>query len=187
MQSNNFNNLSERELILLLKEDNRGAIAALYYAHANQLQLFILKIAKSPQLTEDVVHDTFIRIWEARAQINPDLPFKPFLYTIAKRQVLNLLKRIKYESTIIDEIKQHAIFEEHTTALMVDYNESNSLFKTAVGNLPLQCQKIFIKCKMDGLSYKQAALEFGIAESTVNNQMVKALGFIRKFLKNKGQ
>ena len=185
MQTNHFNNLSERELILLLRDDDMRAVSSLYYAHVNQLKLFILKVAKSPELTEDVLHDTFIKIWESRAQINPDLPFKPYLYTIAKRQLFNLLKRTNHESKIVNEIKKYVVVEEHTTELMVNYNESNAQYKVAVNSLPTQCQKIFIKCKIEGLSYKEVALEFGIAESTVNNQMVKALGYIRQALKEK--
>lgn len=183
MQTNYFNQLSEKELILLLKEGDVRAVSSLYYANVNQLKSFILKVAKSPELTEDVLHDTFIKIWESRSQINPDLPFKPYLYTVAKRQLFNLLKRTKHELSIVNEIKKYVVVDENTTELMVNYNERNSQFKLAINNLPTECQKIFIKCKLEGLSYKQVAVEFGIAESTVNNQMVKALGFIRQSLK----
>ena len=89
------------------------------------------------------------------------------------------LKRIKHESKIVNEITRYIVLEEHTTELMVNYNESNSQFRIAINNLPTKCQKIFIKCKIEGLSYKEVAQQFGIAESTVNNQMVKALGYIR--------
>lgn len=178
----NFSNLSEKELILLLQENNRQAIAALYYSHVDELKRFILKVAKSPQLTEDVVHDAFIKIWENRAQINPELAFKPYLYTIARRQLFNLLKRTKHEIAIVDEIKRYTVLGEHTTELTINYNESDSLFNIAINKLPKQCREIFIKCKVRGRSYKQVALELGLAESTVNNQMVKALKSIRQFL-----
>jgi len=179
---NDYINLSEKELLLLLKENDSKALSALYYMHVKPLKYYIIKAAKSPFLTEDIVHDTFIKIWENRSQIDANQPFKPFLYTISKRLLLNLLKRGQHEKHILTEIKKYAITEEHTTELTVNYNESDTLFKEAINSLPTQCREVFVKCRLGGLSYKQVSLELGIAESTINNQMVKALKSIRKFL-----
>jgi RNA polymerase sigma-70 factor (family 1) len=180
--SNYYTNLSEKELLLLLKENDSKALSALYYLHIKALKLYILKVAKSPALAEDILHDTFIKIWEYRQQINTDLPFKPFLYTVSKRLLLNLFKRAKNEKHILEEIRKYAITVENATELTVNYNESNSLLNEAISNLPTQCRAIFVKCRLGGLSYKQVSTEMGIAESTINNQMVKALKSIRKFL-----
>lgn len=177
-----YNNLSEGELIILLKQDDTHALSRLYYNHVKQLQYFILKAAKSPFLVEDIVHDTFVKIWENRDNIDPNQPFKPYLYTIAKRHLINLLKRARHESSIMEEIKKYALETENSTELLLDYSESNFIFKEAVKCLPERCREVFVRCRMQGLTYKQAADELGIAESTVNNQMVKALKSIREFI-----
>lgn len=177
-----YNKHSEKELIELLKQDDTQALSMLYYMHVKQLKYFVLKTAKSPFLAEDVVHDTFIKIWDSRLQIDAEQPFKPYLYTVARRHLLNLLKRAQHESAIVEEIRRHAISEENTTTLLLEYKESDSLFREAVDNLPLQCREVFVRCRLHGLTYKQTALELGIAESTVNNQMVKALKSIREFI-----
>lgn len=177
-----YNKYNEKEMIELLKQDDTQALSVLYYTHVKQLKYFVLKTAKSPFLAEDVVHDTFIKIWESRSQIDADQPFKPYLYTVARRHLLNLLKRAQQESAIVEEIRRHAVSEENTTTLLLEYNESNSLFSEAVDNLPAQCREVFVRCRLHGLTYKQTAVELGIAESTVNNQMVKAMKSIREFI-----
>lgn len=179
---NIYNNYTEKELVILLKQGDEQALSRLYYIHVKQLKYFVMKIAKSPLLAEDVVHDTFIKIWENRLQIDPEQSFKPYLYTIARRHLLNLFSRARHEHMILEAVKRYAVVAENSTELLLDYNESNYLFKEAITNLPKQCREIFIRCRLQGLTYKEAAVELGIAESTVNNQMVKALKSIRAFI-----
>ncbi len=89
---NNYNGFEEKKLILLLKKNDRMAFNALYNRHVTSLRYFIIRMAKSPELTDDIIHDTFIKIWENRLLIDANLSFKTFLFTIAKRLLFNLFK-----------------------------------------------------------------------------------------------
>lgn len=174
--------LPEKELIYLLREGQEEALRSLYDIHVRKLYYFIFRTAKSSQLAEDVVQDVFIKIWETRSQIDPEQPFRTYLYTIARRHLLNLLKRLQHESGILEEIRKYTDMGENTTELQVEYSESNMLLTEAIAKLPRQCKEIFIRCKMQGLSYKQVAAELDITEGTVNSQMVKALRAIREYI-----
>ncbi|WP_316793920.1 RNA polymerase sigma-70 factor [Pedobacter frigoris] len=179
---NIYNNYSEKQLLGLLIEGDANALSDLYYLHVKQLKYFVQRTAKSAALTEDVVHDTFIKVWESRHKIDCEQPFKPYLYTIARRHLLNLLKRAQHEVSILEEIKQNVVHEENSTELLIDYTESSAIFIEAINRLPEQRKEVFIRCRIQGLTYKQAAAELGISESTVNNQMVKAFKSIRSFI-----
>ncbi|TKC03909.1 RNA polymerase sigma factor [Pedobacter frigoris] len=179
---NIYNNYSEKQLLGLLIEGDANALSDLYYLHVKQLKYFVQRTAKSATLTEDVVHDTFIKVWENRDKIDCEQPFKPYLYTIARRHLLNLLKRARHEVNILEEIKKSVVTEENSTELLIDYTESSSIFIEAISQLPEQRKEVFIRCRIQGLTYKQAAAELGISESTVNNQMVKAFKSIRSFI-----
>ncbi|WP_316753338.1 RNA polymerase sigma-70 factor [Pedobacter gandavensis] len=172
----------DRELVLLLHENDTDALSALYYQHVKQLTYFVLKASKSTELAEDIVQDTFLKIWGNRWRIDPEQPFKPYLYTVARMHLLNLVKRAKHEHSIVEEIKRNAITQEFSTDLLVAYRESNALINQAIKTLPKQCKEVFLRCKIQGLSHKQAAEELGISESTVNNQIGKALKNIKAFL-----
>lgn len=177
-----YDKYDEKELIRLLREDDQQAFGVLYYRYVKPLKFFVQKVVKSPALSEDIVHDTFIKVWDSRSHIDAEQAFKPYLYTIARRHLLNLLKRAQHESSIVEEMRRHAIPGENSTGLMMDYNESNVLLHEAMDRLPSQCREVFVRCRVQGLTYKETASELGIAESTVNNQMVKALKSIREFM-----
>ncbi|QBQ41581.1 RNA polymerase sigma-70 factor [Sphingobacterium psychroaquaticum] len=179
---NKYEGFTEKELIVLLQQDNEGALRPLYENHVKALHYFILRISKSKALAEDVVQDVFVKLWENRAQIDPDQPFKTYLYTIAKRHLLNLLKRVQHETQILDEIRKYTPAVEATTDLQLDYAESNHLVQEAIEKLPPQCKAVFIRCKVQGMTYKNVALELGIAEGTVHAQMVKALRIIKEYI-----
>ncbi|SMD11220.1 RNA polymerase sigma factor [Pedobacter nyackensis] len=179
---NTYSNYSEKKLLNLLAQGDANALSSLYYLHVKQLNYFVLRTAKSSALAEDVVHDTFIKVWENREKIDCEQQFKPYLYTIARRHLLNLLKRAQHEVNIMEEIKKSTVSEENATELLIDYTESSSIFMEAINSLPVQRKEVFIRCRIQGLTYKQAAEELGVSESTVNNQMVKALKTIRGFI-----
>lgn len=177
-----YNNYSEEKLLDLLAKGDANALSSLYYLYVKQLTYFVLRTAKSSALAEDVVHDTFIKVWENRDKIDCQQPFKPYLYTIARRHLLNLLKRAQHEVNIMEEFKRNAVSQENVTEQLIDYTESSSIFSEAIKSLPEQRREVFIRCRIQGLTYKQAAAELGISESTVNNQMVKALKAIRGYI-----
>ncbi|WP_160166633.1 RNA polymerase sigma factor [Arcticibacter svalbardensis] len=171
----------EEKRLVLLKSGNISAFSEIYKTYVDQLYFFILKTAKSPNLTDDVVQDTFVKIWEYRSLIDPTKPFKPFLYTVARRHLLNVLKRASHESVIVEEIKRHTIFSENVTDLQTEYSECRGLLDEAINQLAPRSREVFVRCKIDGFSYKEVAEELGISEGTVNSQIVKATKSIKRF------
>jgi len=182
---NNYSERSEKELIELLKQDDQRAFSSLYFQNIQKLKYFIQRTTKSPHLAEDIVHDTFVKLWESRKEIDALKPLKPYLYTIAKRTLLNVLKRANHEVSILTEIRKYAKETENTTDLEIEYNESNSLIAEALHSITGQPKEVFIRCRIQGLTYKQVAEELGITESTVNKHMHKALKLIREYIKYK--
>ncbi len=177
--------IPEKKLVEQVKAGRPEALGALYWRFSDKLLYFIQKTAKSRELSEDVLQDTFLKIWENRQQIDPELPFKPYLYTIARHHILNLLNRASRESRVMDEIRRAALTEESNTEQLLDFKESNALFQEALDQLPSRCRAVFEKCQIEGLSHRLAATALGISESTVNNQMGKAWDIIRKYMRSK--
>jgi RNA polymerase sigma-70 factor (family 1) len=173
---------NEHRLIIRLKAGDQDSLSTLYNLYSDQLIYYVQRAAKSPFLAEDVVHDVFLKIWQHRDELDASRPIRPYLYVVAKRTLLNFLKRTRHEGQIISEIKKYALKEDHSTQLLLEYNESSKLINEAIDSLSGQVKKTFIHCRLQGMSYKQAAEILQITESTVNKHMSKALQLIREFL-----
>ncbi|KLT63962.1 RNA polymerase sigma factor [Pedobacter sp. BMA] len=177
-----LNSEEEQALLIRLKSGDQDALSRLYDAFSDQLNYYLQRAAKSPFLAEDVVHDTFLKIWQTRDQLNPSKPFKPYLFVIGKRILFDIFRRTRHESEIISEIKKYYLEADESTQQLLEYNESKALLNEAVNLLTAQVQKTFIYCRIKGLSYKQAAMALGITESTVNKHMSKALHQVREHI-----
>lgn len=173
---------NEQDILRRLKLGQQEAFSALYALYSDKLLYYVQRTTKSPYLAEDVVHDTFMKIWQCRDQIDLSKPFKPYIFIIAKRTLLDLLKRARHEAEIISEIKKYTLEEDHSTELLLAYNESNRLINEAIAQLSEQVRKTFTLCRIQGMSYKQAAETLSVTESTINKHMSKALQIIREHI-----
>ncbi len=62
----------EKEQILQLQNDSNDAFEYLYHAYSSRLYGFVYKLTQSTEMADEVVQESFIKIWENRANINPD-------------------------------------------------------------------------------------------------------------------
>lgn len=172
---------AENKLLIALKKGDKSALDKLYLTYVQSLYSFVLKTAKSPKLSEDVVQDVFVKIWEHRERIDTDRPFKAYLFAIARNHLLNLLKRARHEHTIVEEMRRYTVYVQDLTEQETNYRESEALLQKALDQLAPKCRAVFVRCKLDGLPYKKVAEEMGITEGTVNSQVVKATKIIKKY------
>jgi RNA polymerase sigma-70 factor (family 1) len=178
---------SDEFLVLQLKNSDREAFQKLYLKYIDRIYSFVLSICKSSELSKDVCHDIFAKIWIKRNDLNSELSFKSFLYFSSRNHVLNIIKRASRENEIHAEIIAHISMDEHHAVEDVLYlKETNQLLKEAIENLPTKRKEVFQLSREEGLSHSEIAQRLGITKGTVNVQMVKALNSIRKYLSENG-
>ena len=90
----------ERRLVADLLEGDESAFCELYALYKDRLMWFSLKFLKSRDMAEDVFQDAFTSVWQNRRFLNPDSPFAPYVYTIVKNRILNLLAGIEKEQQL---------------------------------------------------------------------------------------
>lgn len=64
---------TDTELVTLLIQNNEAAFSELYVRYKDKLYYFCLQFLKSKEEANDIVQEIFIRIWESRSFINPNL------------------------------------------------------------------------------------------------------------------
>ena len=73
----------ENKLIEQLNAGSYDSFTQLYDQWVAHLYQFVLRLVKSESMTQEIVQDTFVRVWESHASINPGKSFKSYLFTIA--------------------------------------------------------------------------------------------------------
>src|SRR5690606_18380473 len=91
------NDIEEKFIVELLRQGNVNAFNSMFRAYGKRVFSFCYGYLKSKEDAEELVQETFIRIWESRSEIDPDYSFGGFVFTIAYRLVLNRLRKRRNE------------------------------------------------------------------------------------------
>lgn len=137
---------------------------------------------KDADASEEVVQEVFFKLWINRESIIINTSIESYLFRAVRNASLNVLKHIR----IKEEYKQY-----HQTTLKATNHTEEALMagelqtkiKKAIDQLPPERKKVFMLSRYEGLKYKEIAQELNISVSTVENQMVQALKFLREELK----
>jgi RNA polymerase sigma-70 factor (ECF subfamily) len=175
----------ERILITLVKAGNSYAFERLYYSYNKKLYNFAFNITKNKEDAEGLVQDVFMKIWETRSEINPELSFGGYIFRIAKNMLYNQIKKevnkkiyaqylLKCPEDVVVPVEQE-----------INYLELNQEIERLITTLPEKRRTVFLLSRNAGLTYREIAEKLNISVNTVNTQISKSLEQIRDHLVNK--
>lgn len=169
-----------------LKHDSHQAFSVLYDTYADLLYGFVLIHSKSPFLAEEIVQDTFIKIWTNRHTLNTEGSFKSLLFTMAKNQMIDSFRaqinRAEFPDFIAYCEEQQA--EHNPVETDIYFEDFYEKLTRAKQSLPNRQRLIFELNREKGLNLKTIAEKLDISEQTVKNQLTSALKFLREKLKD---
>jgi RNA polymerase sigma-70 factor (family 1) len=165
--------ISDLQQKIVLYEDMQ-AYRKLYELLNERLLWFVYSFVKSKEAAEEIVSDTFIKLWKMRDQLQSVGNLRVFLYVIARNLSLNYLTRqYRYTRISLDDMPFEAISSINPEEQYIS-SETTRKISEAVGKLPSQCKLIFQMVRENGLKYKEAAAILNISELTVRNQLAIA-------------
>lgn len=176
--------LTEKELLMLLKQGNDAAFEDIYHLHSSKLYANLLRLVKSEELAMDLLQDLYIKLWNNRSSIDVDKSIGAYLFSIAKNLAIDFFRRAARESNLQNHLITVGTELYNHVDEVFHHKETSAILNKAIQALPPQQQKIFNLCKMEGRSYEEAASILGISPATVGNQLVRALRTVRTTMIN---
>lgn len=171
--------MTEKELIILLKEGDEKAFTTLYRRYWSKVYNFSRLYLSSILEIEEVVQEVFVKVWESRSLLREDDNFKGFLFVITRNLVFNQFRRSfnenAYKLTVLSSIMPYYNLEEELTA--ADLQE---FIEKMVKELPPRQQEVFNLSRNAHLTYKEISIRLNINEKTVERHINEALKFLKK-------
>jgi RNA polymerase sigma-70 factor (family 1) len=161
-----------------LIQGDQAAFGTLYRHYRTPALKFCVALLKDQEEAENMVHDVFIKIWEKRALINPDLNFNSYLFTCLRNMAFDYLKQVEKS-----QLLRQRYFEriEHSQYEQVEDQEIQfKALQTAINSLSEKRKMILLLNVEGGKSYQEIAELLRISKNTVKNQLVKAKQLLRE-------
>ena len=178
--------MDEKDLIRKLKSGSASAYKELYEQWVSRLYGFVYRYVKSEAVTDDIVQETFLRIWTNRSGLNPESSFKSYLFTISWHLLLKELRRQLNHPSM-----EEYLAYQNGPAISGEYIESNIDFEhfraaltQAKQKLSPRQREIFELNKEQDIPIADIAARLSIGEQVVRNQLSVALKTIRTELQN---
>lgn len=177
---------NEHRLLQALQQGQPHAFLELYNVYHPALYQYVLRFVKSPAIAQDVLQDVFLKIWEIRERINPDLSFKAYLYRISRNSVFKLMKQMAGDESLRLRVLQQFGESVADADLKLCWQQYEGILQAAITRLPPQRQKVFRLCREEGKSYEEVATELNISRHTVKEHMVLAMKSIKEYFDQYG-
>jgi RNA polymerase sigma-70 factor (ECF subfamily) len=175
---------SDEKLMQEIKADNMFAFDMLYNKYCKRLYKFAYSILKSPEESENIVQDVFLKFWENRNKINKDSSVKYYVFTIAYNSAISIIRKKTRESQFIEYLRSLQDLSQEPVNVDLEYNELTDKLDDIINHLPDRQKSVYMLHKIEGLKYSEIAERLNISVNTIENHMSRALNNIRKKLGN---
>lgn len=165
--------MQESDLIKELRNGSDSAFEKIFDIYSNRLFWFCLRYTKSRENAEEIVQDTFIKLWNNRTKIKHETTLKSLLYVMARNQMINAY-RAQINSPIYEEYLNYcnrtdcSVDDSHH---LIEYDDFCNKLNRALDKLPKTQQAVFKHCKLEQMSNKEVAERLSLSEQTVKNQL----------------
>ena len=172
------------EKLLLEKIANGDPVAFKHFfdLYKERIYIFVKQIIHSQDDTEEIVQDTFLKLWQAAPNLlHIDKPGQ-YVYTIARNKTLNYIRKISRDKKLIQQVWQYQADYDNHLLETLQYRDMNQLVKGALNRLSTQKQLIYNMSREEGLSHAEIAYKTGLSQSRVKNILVEVLQHLRECL-----
>jgi RNA polymerase sigma-70 factor (family 1) len=165
--------------VLSFQNGDQHAFRELYYSCYPSLYYCARIILKDKQESEQIVLESFVKLWDRRVGFESWGHIRAFLYTTTRNACFSLLKSNHRNQRLIEEAAMHNNPNELSAEEEMVKAEVMLEVYTAIEELPRECRDIFKLIFLEELTNAEIAEIKHIAVQTVRSQKAKALELLR--------
>lgn len=181
-----FQKYLEVNLLQRIAEGDERAFRKLIEIYNPILFPGINKIIRDPHVCEDLMQETYLRIWLYRDKLPRIENPRAWILKIAYLRAFSYLRAIRNQTILKENLAQKNPGASNDMQEAIDFNTLNKLVATAVSKLPVQQKRIYQLSREGDYSQNEIAEMLGLAPQTVKNTMGRAIQFIRDYISKSG-
>ncbi|MDO5309288.1 MAG: sigma-70 family RNA polymerase sigma factor [Planctomycetia bacterium] len=144
------------------------------------------------EMLDDVVQDTWMRVYQKLHCYDLNRPFRPWLRQVAASQAINTLRaneRWRRSQERYVEAKYLCASEDYNpvcndAAGELEARETCQLLRDAIANLPERLRQVVVETVFHGKTGRDAAISLHLTDATASRRLKKARQLLHASLKN---
>jgi RNA polymerase sigma-70 factor, ECF subfamily len=175
---------AERDRLLMERvcAGDSGALQEILQHYWPALIRYARRLLGSPDAAEDVAQQSFMRLWERRAEWRAGGSLPSYLYRVARNLCLSERRRLHVRARRGEMFRHEPQASPARPDQVMERNELRAAAMEALEGLPGRRREVFELVRFHGLSYREVAEVMEISPQTVANQMSAALAHVRDAL-----
>ncbi|MET3878932.1 sigma-70 family RNA polymerase sigma factor [Chitinophaga sp. OAE865] len=173
-------------LLANIAEGDEQAFASVFQSYYKELFHFLYKYTDSEQEREEIIQETFIRVWLNRDRLPEIVHFRAWLYKVAAREFLLFLRKKLQYGRVMEQHLKVPLSLVHTPQEETQLNEVQRLVNEAIMQQPPQRRRIYQMSRHEGMKIPDIAAALSISVNTVKNSLTTTLRQIREHLARQG-
>lgn len=171
-----------KEVLIKFVEGDKVAFDKIYAAYSSGMFGICLRYTRCRDDAQDVLQDSFIKLYQTRERFNPELSIGAWIKTITIRTALNYIKD-HYRLVLTDnDLKFDQIVIEEESE--IDNRELKERLLQLLQQLPDGYRTVFNLYTIDNLTHNEIAEHLNISEGTSKSQYFKAKKMIQVLLES---
>lgn len=180
---------TDAEIIQATIDGDTGAFSVLVERYSRDVYGFVFFMTKDKGDAEDVVQETFVKVWKNLKKFKPDQRFKSWLLAIARNTTIDYIRKRRHSvfSDFDDEegsnmLVETLVDEERLADEIADIAESAKQTGEAVKKLPDIYRSVIALRYEGGLSFEEIGKILKKPVNTVKSQHRRALIALRQIM-----
>ena len=174
------------ELFDRIKSGDQKALELLFSIYFPRLNDFAQNVVKDDVISQDIVQDVFVKVWEKRAEIE-SINLEAYLFRSVRNRCIDCIKHLKVVNNRMQEIQISSKYEElcridfigNEPYVLIEQELKQKIEKT-IQNLPERCREVFILSRLSGLKNKEIAEKLNINIKNVERHLSRAMQSFRE-------
>lgn len=176
---NDYGSYNEYELTRLFKSGDDAAFKEIYLRYDKPLYLYAYHKLGSREESRDVVQDVFAWMLNNRSDIDLKTTLSGYLYKSVLNKIYNIYKHKQVLHKYSAEGNGYLDLERTGTDFLIREKDIKALIEKTIAEMPPRMREVYELKSKKYLSARQIAQYTGVAESTVNTQLKRAMKHLK--------
>ncbi len=188
-QPSEFAGCTDEQLARAASDGDRSAFEELVRRYMKPIFNFVYRMTANYAEADDLTQDVFLQLYRSLPSARLDLPFRPWLYVIARNKCLDSLKRkraLDFSALVDPETAESPIDAvadpDPLPDAVLEHADLQRMLREAIARLPERYRAVVSLRYAGELSFAEIAQTLGLPENTVKTHFQRAKAMLRREL-----